>query len=372
MKNGLLTCQRRRKSQKRKVLYGVEHIYYTKTSKTRERDHQRRQLGIKLKGADNNMAGKDIYVMVSLSILSVLVVVSNFFVCFLVCLKKGLRTNTNWLMVSLAVSDILTGGVLLPVYLIKPTSIVTSYLVCIILLSGVANLCAVTYDRYVAVMKPLEYPSRAPKILKRSLILSWLLSAIYSLVPLFWDTNPTLKIHKAYMVCLQFFGIIVPYIFITFAYVRIFKQVRSSLVMKKRNLNSFRVHKNERKQISSDAKVAKVFSIVASAFLLCWLPIIYITTARIVNRIDVIPDALSIISLFTVATGSLVNPLMYAFLKPDFKMAIRAAIRACFLKSTPGTTRSLPLTPVVQERRNRAENNYSTDDSSQCTLDCKL
>ncbi|XP_078357110.1 adenosine receptor A2b-like [Oculina patagonica] len=322
------------------------------------------------------MAGTDqnIYVVVSLSILSVLIVVSNFCVCFLVYLKKALRTNTNWLMVSLAVSDILTGGVLLPVYLVKPTSIVTGYLVSIILLSGVANLCAVTYDRYVAVMKPLEYPSRAPKILKRSIILSWLLSIVYSLLPLFWDTNPALIIHKAYMVCLQFFGIIVPYIFITFAYVRIFKQVRRSLAMKK-NLKSFRVHKNERKQISADAKVAKVFSIVASAFLLCWLPIICITTARIINRIDVIPYALFIVSLFTVATGSLVNPLMYAFLKPDFKMAIRD----CFLKSTPKAMRSLPLTPVKQERRRKTElgnlskeNNDSAEDSSQISLNCRL
>ena len=272
------------------------------------------------------MAGTDIYVVVSLSILSVFIVVSNFCVCLLVYLKKALRTNTNWLMVSLAVSDILTGGVLLPVYLIKPTSVVTSYLICIILLSGVANLFAVTYDRYIAIMKPLEYPSRAPKILKRALILSWLLPAIYSLLPLFWDTNPALKIHKAYMVCLQFFGIVVPYIFIIFTYVRIFKQVRRSLAME-RKLKSFRVHKNERKQISSDAKGAKVFSIVASAFLLCWLPIIYITTtADIINRYDLIPDALSIVSFFTIATSSLVNPLMYAFLKPDFKLAIRTLL----------------------------------------------
>ncbi|KAJ7391579.1 hypothetical protein OS493_017275 [Desmophyllum pertusum] len=328
--------------------------------------------------------GQNVHVVVSLSILSVLIVVSNLCVCLLVYLKKALRTNTNWLMVSLAVSDILTGGVLLPVYLIEPTSIVTSYLVCMILLSGVANLCAVTYDRYVAIMKPLEYSYRAPKILKRSLILSWLLSAIYSLLPLFWNTDASHKIHTAYMVCLQFIGIVVPYIFITFAYVRMFKQVRRSLAMTK-NRNSFRVHKNERKQISSDAKVAKVFSIVASAFLLCWLPIIYITTAKIINRIDIIPDALSIVSLFTVATSSLVNPVIYAFLKPDFKMAIRTCFRRSIPTDTALTVRSVPLVSAEQERRRKKaelvnsdnsskENDFSTEDkdSSQCSLNCKL
>ena len=336
------------------------------------------------------MAGTDqnIYVVVSLSILSVLIVISNLCVCFLVYLKKALRTNTNWLMVSLAVSDLLTGGVLLPVYLIEPTSIFTGYLVSLILLWGVANLCAVTYDRYIAIIKPLEYPYRAPKILKRALILSWLLPAIYSLLPLFWDTNPTLKIHKAYMVCLQFFGIIVPYIFIIFAYVRMFRQVRRSLTMK-RNIESLRVHKNERKRISSDAKVAKVFSIVASAFLLCWLPIIYITTADIINRYDLIPDALSIVSFFTIATSSLVNPLMYAFLKPDFKMAIRTCFRKSTRTDTGYTIRSLPLASLTAvgtgktyekrltvrlaktEDNSSKENTNSVENSSQCSVNCK-
>ena len=316
------------------------------------------------------MAGTDqnIFVVVFLSIFSLFIVVSNSCVCLLVYLKKALRTNTNWLMVSLAVSDILTGGVLLPVYLIKPTSIVTSYLVCIILLSGVANLCAVTYDRYVAIMKPLEYPYRAPKILKRALILSWLVSSIYSLLPLFWNTDPTLTVHKVYMICLQFFGIIVPYTLMTFAYVRMFKQVRGSLT-KNEHLQSFRVHKNERKRISSDAKVAKVFAIFVLAFLLCWLPIICITTAKIVNRDDVIPDVLSVASLFTVATCSLVNPLMYSFLKPDFKMAISKIFRTRASKDTALYVRSLPSeegkrTKMKAELRNfEQENSFSVEDS---------
>ena len=297
---------------------------------------------------------QNIYVQVSLSILSVLIVFSNFCVCLLVFLKKALRTNTNWLMVSLAVSDILTGGVLLPVYLILPNSVVTGYLVCMILLSGVANLCAVTYDRYIAIMKPLEYPYRAPKILKRAAVLSWLIPAVYSLLPMFWNTNRDLKIHKAYMVCLQFFGIVIPYILITFAYFRMFKQVRRSLTMK-RNMESLRVHKTERKRISSDAKVAKVFSIVASAFILCWLPIIYITTADIIDRLDIIPYSLPIVSFFTIATSSLVNPLMYAFLKPDFKMAIQTGFRKSTRTDTASTIRSLPLASLTGGTRRKYE-----------------
>ena len=252
-----------------------------------------------------------------------MVVVTNVFVCALVCFNKTLRTYTNWLVLSLAVSDILTGGVLLPMFLIKPASLVTDYFIALILLSGVANICAVTYDRYVAIIKPLLYPYLAPKLFQKILVVSWLIPAIYTILPLAWDKNPTKTIHILYIVCLEFFGVVVPYIFITFAYVRIFRQVRRSLTMRK-DFESARQQRRERRRIASDAQVAKVFCIVSTAFLLSWLPILYSTTVyRVLNRPDLIPVVLDTISPFTTTTSSLVNPLIYAFLKADFRVAIR-------------------------------------------------
>ena len=79
---------------------------------------------------------KDISVIVPLGILSVIIVLANCSVYALVCFKKTLRTYTNWLVLSLAVADILTGGVLLPFIVIKSTSVATDYLITIILLSA--------------------------------------------------------------------------------------------------------------------------------------------------------------------------------------------------------------------------------------------
>ena len=195
-------------------------------------------------------SGQDVYLVVSLSALAVLIVVLNVFVCSLVCFNKVPRTYTNWLIVSLAVSDILTGGVLLPVNLTHPSSVIAAYLTSTILLTGVANLCSVTHHRYLAIMKPLEYKCRAPGIPKRAVILSWLISTISSLLPLFWGTDVTRKIHKAYVKCLQIFGVVVPYVFISFTYVRIFSQVRRSKLAVKKDFECPRVHKNERGRTS--------------------------------------------------------------------------------------------------------------------------
>ena len=287
-----------------------------------------------------------IYVSVSLGILSVIIVVANCSVCALICFNKTLRTYTNWLVLSLAVSDILTGGVLLPILLIKPTSLVTDYFIAIILLSGVANICAATYDRHVAIIKPLLYPYLAPKLFKRAIVASWLIPAIYTVLPLAWDKNSTKTIHIVYLVCLEVFGVVLPYIFVTFAYVRIFRQVRRSLTVRK-DFESAREQRKERRRISSDAQVVKVFCIVSTAFLLSWLPILYSTTVyHVLNRRDLFPGILDPISLFTVATSSLVNPLIYAFLKPDFKVVIRSFIRNfCRMNSQTKVVTKKPSIP---------------------------
>lgn len=102
-----------------------------------------------------------------------------------------------------------------------------------------------------------------------------------------------------------------------------FQASETNLAMRK-DLESRRERKNERERNSSDFQVAKVFFTVSIIFLFSWLPIIYMTTSKIIlNRPEVIPEVLPTVSLFTVATSSLVNPLIYAFLKPDFKVVLR-------------------------------------------------
>ena len=160
----------------------------------------------------------DLYIKVSLGVLSVLIVAANLFVISLVCLNRVPRTYTNWLTVSLAVSDILTGGILFPMLIMRPTHAVADYLSSMILLWGVANICALTYDRYVAIIKPLHYTYRIPEIFKKTIITVWLFPTIYSLLPLFWRDDRSKIIHLVYLVCLELTGVIIPYFFITIAY----------------------------------------------------------------------------------------------------------------------------------------------------------
>ena len=99
--------------------------------------------------------------------LSILTMVVNGFVIFLVCSKRQLRTKTNAFVASLAVADFGVGMIAVPSLFFcslvtectprsKERSIVIFLRVFTLYTSG-TNLVSLVLERYVAVVKPLKY-----------------------------------------------------------------------------------------------------------------------------------------------------------------------------------------------------------------------
>ena len=255
---------------------------------------------------------------------SSLIVVANFTICVLVSLRKSMRTYTNGFVVSLAFSDMLIGSLLLPASLLLPdSSRALGYLVSITLLSGVFNVACVTFDRCIAVLKALQYESFMRKNFARMICSSWLGAVVISLIPLLWGTDTTKLEHKIFVLAELTFCVLLPYTLIFVGYIKIFQQVRRSVQREREITASVRNTMQRKSSISSETKLAQVFIIVALMFMLSWLPIHYITIAYEIGRKDLVPQSLRNASLFTVALGSLINPIVYSFLKPDFRKSIR-------------------------------------------------
>ena len=109
--------------------------------------------------------------------------------------------------------------------------------------------------------------------------------------------------------------------------------------------------------------MAKVFFIISTAFLLSWLPMVYITTAtNVLNLFELVPHALLTVSLFTTATSSLVNPLVYAFLKPDFKAIIR---NFCRKSSAVEAVSTKPIVPTPPRQAGTEENMKQRDQTKE-------
>ena len=96
--------------------------------------------------------------------LSILTMVVNGLVIFLVCSKRHLRTKTNAFVVSLAVADFGVGMIFVPLRFFCMTctprskeGLIVIFVRTFIICSSGTNLVGLVFERYVAVVKPLKY-----------------------------------------------------------------------------------------------------------------------------------------------------------------------------------------------------------------------
>ncbi|KAK3728353.1 hypothetical protein QZH41_002188 [Actinostola sp. cb2023] len=271
------------------------------------------------------------YEYIPLLVISIFAVLANILVCILVLLTRQLRTHTNRFVVSLAISDILITGILLPSFLAHVDGTVTDYIGSITLLAGVANISAVTIDRYIAVFRPFRYNEIMRVWFAKTIILIWTLSIAISLVPLIWGTNQESTPHRVYIFTVQICFVILPYALIFIAYFKIFRKVRQT-VRKERNLMmSLAISQGQvEKKVcpsSSESKVTRISIIIAINFMLTWLPVEYMTLVHNMGKSELIPAPLPKLSLYTIALGALIDPVVYSYLKSDFRQAIKRMCR---------------------------------------------
>lgn len=136
-------------------------------------------------------------VVIALVLLCVVIVtfVGNILVCVAVCLVRKLRRPCNYLLVSLAVSDICVAVLVMPMALLYEVfgrwdfgRVMCDLWVSFDVLSctaSILNLCMISVDRYYAITKPLEYGvKRTPRRMVGCVSLVWLMAACISLPPL--------------------------------------------------------------------------------------------------------------------------------------------------------------------------------------------
>lgn len=134
-------------------------------------------------------------------------VVGNILVCIAVCLVRKLRRPCNYLLVSLAVSDLCVAILVMPIALLYEIlgnwsfgPIVCNLWVSFDVLSctaSILNLCMISVDRYYAITKPLEYGvKRTPKRMIFCVFLVWFGAGCISLPPLLILGNEHVQVNK--------------------------------------------------------------------------------------------------------------------------------------------------------------------------------
>jgi len=281
-----------------------------------------------------------------LLVIAVLVIVANAMVCLLVVTNKRLRTDVNGFVVSLAMSDIITAAVTLlnflsVVHQTKTETEITFVTISVrfITLSGVANLCAMAYDRYMAVVKPFQYKTRSRKFFVGIVAAVWVGSACVSLLYFLRLSSVSISILNLINQFVILFFIVAPFVFMVVMYVCIF------MVIRKQRRRTRDLQAAQRRPIAirqkREIKIVKIFLVVATLYIVSWIPLALQETVRKVKDFH-LPGFKTnfVIHLFVFGAGlsSLMNPFIYAFAKQDFRREIQRIYR----KRRHGTAPSIP------------------------------
>ncbi|XP_077600639.1 D(4) dopamine receptor-like [Stigmatopora nigra] len=121
-------------------------------------------------------------------LLIVVIIAGNALVCISVLTEKALKTTTNYFIVSLAVADLLLAVLVLPLFVYSEfqggmwtlsTGVCDALMSMDVMLctASIFNLCAISVDRFIAVLIPLNY-NRKHVDLRQTVLLSatWVLA----------------------------------------------------------------------------------------------------------------------------------------------------------------------------------------------------
>ncbi|XP_070979189.1 trace amine-associated receptor 13c-like [Oncorhynchus clarkii lewisi] len=284
------------------------------------------------------------------SLISAVTVFLNVLVIISISHFKQLHTTTNLLILSLAVSDLLVGLIVIPVLTV---AIIEScwgfgeyfcafqfYITFLCTSLSLGNLVLISIDRYVAVCDPLLYHSKITTTRTICCIsITWWCCIIYDGVIIKKVVNVQVP-SRCLKECTTFegsiwvnitdlvFTMVVPCSIIITLYVKIFVVARSQ---------ARKVFSKEAASVScvktaqankSERKAAKTLGIVVFNYFICWIPFLFSLFFNVL--IDMF---LTNFIIFLPLVNSLINPIIYAFFYPWFKVTAKLLLNLKITRS---------------------------------------
>ncbi|KAM9339674.1 trace amine-associated receptor 1-like [Symphorus nematophorus] len=240
--------------------------------------------------------------------LSFLILCGNFLVITSILYFKQLHTPTNFLILSLAVADLLVGVLLLFYVMIPATEdscVGLDTFEMYLCASSVWNLCFISVDRYYAVCQPLRYRTKINVcVIVIMILVSWTISFL----------------SNTFMGLQNIFAFYLPAIIMSAIYLKI-------LMVAQRQARSIQntTCQRTRSESKMERKATKTLAIVMGFFLFCWTPFFLCWTFNPLTNYKI---PVPVLSAFTWIgwSNSLLNPFIYAFFYSWFRSAFRMII----------------------------------------------
>ncbi|XP_030638766.1 trace amine-associated receptor 1-like [Chanos chanos] len=239
---------------------------------------------------------------------------------------KRLHKPTNYLILSLAVADLLVGMFVMPPSMVR-----------------VVETCwyfGDFYYRYYAVCHPLQYQNRiTPFITVIMISVCWSVSAAMGLWIMFveYKTIPSQYIYfenipceKICVMSLNELTALLYPVFIFYApstiilsiYLKIFSAARKQIRLIHGVNSQIKTRVKQTSISKAERKTTKTLVIIMSVFLICWTPII---SCSIIDPLTdhSVPSVLFDVFLWIGYSNSSLNPIVYVFFYSEFRKAFR-------------------------------------------------
>ncbi|XP_068199394.1 trace amine-associated receptor 1-like [Antennarius striatus] len=269
-----------------------------------------------------------------LMLLSLLIMCGNLLVIISIVYFRQLHTPTNYLILSLAVADLLVGVVVLPLSIVSVNicghlqDVICKLRSCFdiaLCASSILNLCSISVDRYYAVCQPLKYRTKVNiHVIVIMVLVSWAIPALSGITITVLGVNQGQSNKRCALfrnVSLAILGIVLgfflPGVIMSVIYVRILTEAQRQT----RSIQSIncKLTKTERKM---ERKATKTLAIIMGVFLTSWSPFFLCYSFNILSQYK-LPGPLIEAFKWLGWSNSMLNPFVYGFFYSWFRSAFR-------------------------------------------------
>lgn len=283
-------------------------------------------------------------------VINITSLVGNIVLCIAVYKNNRLRTNTNLYITALAVADLMSAAIVMPLtsaLLISGEWILGSFLCSIqaftmnfVLYVSPTTMALTAFNRYIRIVKPNKYRTIFSK--RRSALMlggAWAFVACYVAVPKLTGLQDygfipgyalCHVIHLSEAGAIAHYSSVITLFLLTplmaaiVCYYKVFKTIRQHNLDIVPNLQVS--HALGRITVQ-EVKISKSLFVVALAFIMCWVPAWAVAIVFRFRLVSTIPRGVQLFCSLSIYTSCAVNPFIYAGMNRSFRQEVKTIMR---------------------------------------------
>ncbi|KAL9966034.1 hypothetical protein ACROYT_G024043, partial [Oculina patagonica] len=260
-----------------------------------------------------------------------------------------IRSRQNFYLLSLAATDILNAVVCMPLtllVLIQGTWPFGDFicqlqgsLISISATVSLLTLGTIAINRYVKIVRSASLYQKifSKRNILISIAITWI-ATTFLMLSTFSFRKTVFHFHPGkcmcwlqinlkdrvglYGQCLYAITVSITFTAIMFSYCKVFRKVRAHFAQ----VANSSIHNDSSVAFAEEVKITTMLFATILAFLICWVPSVIIDFYEMITGYYTLPRQVYFLNIFTFASSSAVNPLIYGLMKREFKEAYKKVV----------------------------------------------